>query len=238
MEASVLHVRPASSRPRGVNPLVYWLSRAALQPVFLLYFRMRRFGGEHVPATGPVILAANHRSFLDPFVIGMVTRRPIHYVAKKELFSHPLSAWWLSALGAFPVERGSGDRAMFATALAILQDGGCVLMFPEGTRTRPGPLGRPRRGIGRLALESGAPVVPVAIVGTDAVRSGWRVRPHRVGVRAGPPLSFPHVPDASPQLTAAVTERIWPMVGLQWEWLGGAPPEQPVAVRPDGRWAA
>lgn len=243
MDPAVLHARHASIRQRGVNPVVYWLARGVLQPVFHLYFRMRRVGGAHVPDAGPVILASNHRSFLDPFVIGMVTRRPIHYVAKKELFDHPVTAWWLTALGAFPVDRGSGDREMFATAVALLERGECVLMFPEGTRTRPGPLGRPRRGVGRLALESGAPVVPVAIIGTDAVRRGWRIRPHRVGVRAGPPLRFPRVPGASAQLTAAVTDRIWPMVRLQWEWLGGAPPAAgagapPLDTTADGRWAA
>src|SRR4029079_12519517 len=79
-------------------------------------------------------------------------------------------------------------------------------------------------GVGRLALETGAPVVPVAVFGTERVRRGWRIRPHKVRIRAGRAPRFPHVEQPSPQLAGAVTDRIWPCVELQWEWLGGAPP--------------
>src|SRR5918911_3400719 len=146
------------ARSKGVNPLVYWIARGLLQPFFHLYFRMSRIGREHVPQEGPVIFAANHRSFLDPLVIAMLARRPIYFVAKRELFRHPVVAWLLSSLGAFPIRRGTGDADMLETAKAILARGDAVVMFPEGTRVRPGALGRPRRGVGRLALETGAPV--------------------------------------------------------------------------------
>src|SRR5436853_3426102 len=86
------------TRKRGVNPIVYWLVRGVLQPFFHLYFRMSRIGREHIPAEGPVILAANHRSFLDPFVIGCMVRRPCYFVAKKELFSNRFTAWFLNSL--------------------------------------------------------------------------------------------------------------------------------------------
>ncbi len=228
-----LHAR---HRERGVNPLVYWLVRALFQPFFHLYFRLSRIGREHVPESGPVIFAANHRSFLDPFVIATIARRPMYYVAKEELFRHKLTAWFLNSLGAFPVRRGQGDADMLETAKAILARGDAVLMFPEGTRIRPGSLGRPRRGVGRLALETGAPVVPVAIIGTEAVRKGWRIRPHKVRIRVGRPLTFPQVEAASPQLAAAVTDRIWPNVMLQWEWLGGLPPLRRAAVVGAGSW--
>ena len=166
------------ARTRGVNPLVYWLARAFLQPLFHVWFRLARIGREHIPAQGPVILASNHRSFLDPFVIAVMVRRPIYFVAKKELFLfHPVVSWILSALGAFPIDRGASDQEAMATARGILERGDVVLMFPEGTRVRPGSLGRPKRGVGRLALETGAPVVPVAVIGTEGVRSGWRIRP-------------------------------------------------------------
>ncbi|WP_205697362.1 1-acylglycerol-3-phosphate O-acyltransferase [Conexibacter sp. SYSU D00693] len=224
------------ARHKGVNPLVYWLVRAVLQPFFHLYFRMSRIGREHIPESGPVIFAANHRSFLDPFVIGTMARRPLYYVAKKELFSHRLAAWFLNSLGAFPIDRGNADGDAMATARAILERGDAVLIFPEGTRTRPGALGRPKRGVGRLALETGAPVVPVAVIGTERVRRGWRIRPHKVRIRAGAPLTFPHVAEPSPELAAAVTSRIWPCVELQWEWLGGLPSVRRAAVVGAGSW--
>ena len=109
-------------------------------------------------------------------------------------------------------------------------------MFPEGTRTRPGPLGKPHRGVGRLALETGAPVVPVAMIGTEDIRRGWRIRPRKVRLRAGRRLQFPTVENASPALAGAVTDRIWPMVMLQWEWLGGLPPIRRAAIIGAGAW--
>jgi 1-acyl-sn-glycerol-3-phosphate acyltransferase len=232
--SAVLHAR---SRERGVNPLVYWLIRALFQPFFHLYFRLSRIGREHIPQSGPVIFCSNHRSFLDPFVIGTIARRPMYYVAKQELFEyHPILSWLLNALGAFPVRRGTGDQDMLETARILLERGECVLIFSEGTRIRPGALGRPKRGVGRLALETGAPVVPVAVIGTETVRKGWRIRPHKVRIRIGSPLTFPKVEQPSPQLAAAVTDRIWPNVMLQWEWLGGLPPLRRAAVIGAGRW--
>jgi 1-acyl-sn-glycerol-3-phosphate acyltransferase len=228
MDYEALHRR---ARKKGVNRLVLLIVRMILTPFFLTYLRMKRMGREHIPARGPVILAANHRSFFDPFVIGTMTRRPVYYVAKKELFGYSrILSWLLNALGAFPVDRGASDQESIETARQILNRGEIVLMFPEGTRTRPGSLGKPKRGVGRLALESGAPVVPIAIIGTEDIRRGWRIRPRKVRIRAGRALNFPKVDNASPALAGAVTDRIWPMVMLQWEWLGGMPPIRRAAV--------
>jgi 1-acyl-sn-glycerol-3-phosphate acyltransferase len=224
------------ARGKGVNPLVYWLARAVLQPFFHLYFRVSRIGREHIPAEGGFIIAANHRSFLDPFVIGTMVRRPIYFVAKRELFHRRPVAWFLNSLGAFPINRGQADEDAMDTARAILERGDGVLIFPEGTRIRPGSIGSPRRGVGRLALETGVPVVPLSIIGTEAIRRGWRIRPHKVRVRAGRALTFPKVEAPSPQLAAAVTERIWPCVALQWEWLGGTPPVRRAVVVGAGSW--
>jgi len=227
------------ARERGVNRLVLFVMRVTLTPFFLVYLRMQRIGREHIPAEGPVILASNHRSFFDPFIIGTMTRRPVYYMAKKELFAYGrVVSWLLSALGAFPVDRGACDQDSIDTAKIILGRGEIVLMFPEGTRTRPGALGKPRRGVGRLALETGALVVPVAIIGTDDIRRGWRIRPRKVRLRAGRPLRFPTVDSSSPALAGAVTDRIWPMVMLQWEWLGGLPPIRRAAIIGAGAWGA
>jgi glycerol-3-phosphate dehydrogenase (NAD(P)+) len=233
VDHSALHRRAR----RGVNPFVYWLVRAVLQPFFRMYFRLTRVGGEHIPASGPAIVASNHRSFLDPFVIATAARRPMYYVAKKELFAKRWQAWILNSLGAFPVDRGAGDSDAMSTAREILERGDIVLIFPEGTRVRPGPLGPPRRGVGRLALQTGAPVVPVAVIGTEAIRKRWRIRPHRVTIRYGRPLTFPRVENPSPELAGVVTGRIWPCVCLQWEWLGGQAPER-VTPPPRPAWVA
>ncbi|HEV2062624.1 MAG TPA: lysophospholipid acyltransferase family protein [Solirubrobacteraceae bacterium] len=233
-DCAALHER---ARGRGVNPIVYWVVRAVLQPFFLVYFRLERIGRHHIPSDGPLLLASNHRSFLDPFVLATMLRRPVYYVAKKELFErNRLQAWFLNALGAFPVDRGASDQEMLKTARTILDRGDVVLIFPEGTRVRPGGLGSPRRGVGRLALESGAPIVPLAVIGTEAVRSGLLIRPHKVTIRAGRPLTYPHVEKPSRHLAQAVTDRIWPCVRLQWEWLGGDPtPNERATPRPPDR---
>ncbi len=233
MDQDVLHRR---AREKGANPILYWLVRAVLQPFFHIYFRLSRIGREYIPAEGPVIVAANHRSFLDPFVIATMARRPMYYVAKKELFTRSWQSWILNALGAFPVDRGAGDGDMIDTARAILARGDIVLIFPEGTRIRPGALGTPKRGVGRLALETGAPVIPVALIGTETIRRGWRIRPHKVRIRAGRALRFPYVEAPSPMLASAVTDRIWPCVMLQWEWLGGLPPIRRAAIVGAGTW--
>jgi glycerol-3-phosphate dehydrogenase (NAD(P)+) len=219
-------------RTRGANPLVYWLVRALLQPFFHIYFRLSRIGREHVPQEGAVIFTANHRSFLDPFVIGTLARRPMYFFAKKELFSNRIQAWFLNALGAFPIDRGNGDSDAMSTAREILERGDCVVIFPEGTRMPPGPLGSAKLGVGRLALETGAPVVPIAVIGTESVRRGWRIRPHKVRIRCGAPLTFPRVEKPSRELAGAVTSRIWPCVMLQWEWLGGEAPPREAGRRP------
>jgi glycerol-3-phosphate dehydrogenase (NAD(P)+) len=217
------------TRRRGVNPFVYWPVRWVVKAGILIYFRLRRRGMEHVP-DGGVILASNHRSFLDPFAIGCCIGRPIYFVAKRELFKNPFLGWLLNCLGAFPIKRGHSDEESMDTALALLERDQAVVIFPEGTRIRTGSLAKPKRGVGRLALQSGKPVVPIAVTGSERARNGWLIKPVKVHIRCGPALTFPRVEQPSRFLAGEVTERIWPCVELQWEWLGGLPPLRNAAV--------
>jgi 1-acyl-sn-glycerol-3-phosphate acyltransferase len=225
-DLSTYHVR---TRTRGVNPFVYWPTRVVLQPLLMLLFWLQRIGREHIPAGG-VILAPNHRSFLDPWVVGVCIRRPAYFVAKQELFEKRLLGWFLSSLGAFPIRRGEADVEAMDTARILVERGEAVLIFPEGTRIRRGSLGDPKRGVGRLALETGAPVVPIAVLGTERARRGFVIRPCKVRVRCGRPLTFPRVERPSAHLASEVTARIWPCVELQYEWLGGLPALRTAAV--------
>jgi 1-acyl-sn-glycerol-3-phosphate acyltransferase len=209
------------TRTKGVNKPLFWATRVLLGTAIRVYFSLERTGRANIPRKGPLILAANHRSFLDPFIIGCCLRRPVYFVAKKELFDKRWQGWLLNRLGAFPIRRGESDEAAMATARGVLERGGALVIFPEGTRIRTGDLGRPKRGVGRLALETGAPVVPIALMGTENARRGLKIRPVWVRVRCGKPLTFPRVEHPSPRLADEVTQRLWPCIQLQWNWLGG-----------------
>lgn len=226
------------TRRHGVNWLMYLVARVLMTPFFLVYFRYARTGREHARVKGGLIVAANHRSFLDPFAIGgcLPWRRPMSYVAKVELFERRWQGWLLSRLGAFPVRRGESDEDSVETARQVVERGGTVCIFPEGTRIRTGSLAAPKRGVGRLALQTGAPVVPTAVLGTEHVRRGWRIRPHKVKVRLGRAMTFPRAEHPSLALAETVTAKIWPNVELQWEDMGGLPPMRRAAVIGAGSW--
>jgi 1-acyl-sn-glycerol-3-phosphate acyltransferase len=226
------------TRRHGVNWAMYLVARLVMTPFFLVYFRYRREGKEHGKLKGGLIVAANHRSFLDPWAIGGILpwSRPMNFVAKVELFRNPLQAWVLSRFGAFPIRRGNSDEDSMETARQVVERGGTVCIFPEGTRIRTGSLAQPKRGVGRLALETGAPVLPTAVVGTEHVRRGWKIRPRQVKVRLGLAIRFPRAVEPSQVLAETVTGRIWPNVLLQWEAMGGLPPMRRAAVIGAGSW--
>ncbi len=171
----------------------------------LLIYRVRAIGRDKVPSSGPLLLAPNHFSQMDHFFIGLYLRRKIRFMAKSQLFGPPVLTYVYKHGGVFPVRRGHRDEAAFKTAFTILEQGGMLLVYAEGGRSRSGELGTVRPGIGRIALESGVPVVPVVVHGSEKVRRWKRFRFPRVTVQFGDPISFPV--EASPsrerQLEAA-----------------------------------
>jgi len=170
--------------------VVFRISRWIIRRLLRLFFGFTVVGRHHEPQTGPVIVVSNHLSDLDALVIGSALRRPVSYMAKEELFTPPLLRWWVTACGAFPVRRGAPDRRAFRTALEVLRRGGVLVMFPEGTRGRDRTLRPPEPGAAMLALRTGAPLLPAAILGTDLVfpRDARRLRRSRITVRLGLPI--------------------------------------------------
>lgn len=170
--------------------MFYVIARAILRVILKIGFKARVEGESNVPSEGPVILVANHLSMLDPIVLGCAIPRPVRFMAKHELFSNRLFAWVLTSLGAFPVRRGQADREAFHKALEVLLKGQVLGIFPEGTRSLTGRLQAPYSGAVILAEKTGAPIVPVGIVGTDKILRKGAVlpRPGRISVRVGRPI--------------------------------------------------
>ncbi len=204
-------------RRRGIErrPL-YWIARATIPVTLRLYFRMRRHGRRNIPHRSAVIIVSNHRSMLDPFIVSACVHRPVYYLAKRELFGDRLQGWLLNGLGAFPIRRGESDEESMATARMLLERGEALLIFPEGTRTRRERLGQARRGVGRLALETGAPVVPTVLCGTDKARRGWRVRPVKIRTWCAERVSVERVEAVSAAAAQRTTADIWRRVEELW----------------------
>jgi len=194
------------SRTKEPN-FVYEGVRAALSPIAVGLYRTRAIGSENVPKTGPVLLTPNHFSQMDHFFAGVYLRRKLRFMAKSQLFGPPILTPIFTHGGVFPVRRGYGDEEAFKTVSAIFDQGGSVLVYAEGGRSRTGGLGDPRPGIGRIALESGVPVVPVAIHGSGSVRKFKKLTFPKVTVQYGEPIAFPVVGDPSreQQMEAAST---------------------------------
>jgi 1-acyl-sn-glycerol-3-phosphate acyltransferase len=208
---------------QGVSRSVYAFMRVLTAGVLRGWFRVRVSGADHIPEQGAAIIAPNHKNFLDPFFFGLATRRHVRYMAKVELFKGPL-AWLFSRLGAFPVRRGEADEEALATARSILADGGLVVVFPEGTRVEEADaLGSPHHGAGRLALDTGAPIIPAAITGTSHLWRGAIPRAKRVQLAFLPPVT-PEAIAAQPDSAAMlVDDRVWPAVQEEYGRLRGTP---------------
>jgi len=188
------HARVRAGEPEAH---VYELVRIATVLHALIAFRARGIGSENVPL-GPLILAPNHASFMDHFFAGAFVRRRIQFMAKSQLFSSAVPQYIFSHGGVFPVRRGAQDDEAFISAYKILERGGAIGMYCEGGRSRNGQVAAEARpGIGRLALESGAPVVPVGILGSHQVRNWKRLRFPKVIVQYGKAFRFEPIPDAT-----------------------------------------
>lgn len=183
--------------------MFYWVMKHLIAgPLLRVLLRPRLTGVSNIPRSGPVILASNHLSFLDPVILPLVIRRRIHFLAASNYFAGRgfggwVLKWFLLGTGMIPIDRSGGraSEASLTAGLQVLTRGDVLGIYPEGSRSRDGKLHRGRTGIARTILKAGAQVVPVAMIGTDAVipvDDGGRIRPRirRIGIAFGPPLDF------------------------------------------------
>jgi 1-acyl-sn-glycerol-3-phosphate acyltransferase len=209
------HERARTQEPNWVYDAV----RTATMLYALGCFRARCISAEKVPPSGPVILAPNHFSFMDHFFLGIWIRRKVRFMAKSQLFTKPMQ-WIYSPGGVFPVRRGARDEEAFITADTILAHGGCVAMYCEGGRSRTGRLAQEAKpGIGRLALETGAPVVPVAIHGSSKVRNWKHLQFPKVTVQFGDAFRFEQVDAPTREQQQATANEIFDAIKVLYAGL-------------------
>jgi 1-acyl-sn-glycerol-3-phosphate acyltransferase len=175
--------------------VTYWVLKGFLTPILRFFYKVRVEGLEHVPTDGPVIIASNHVSFCDSVFLPLVLRRRVTFVAKAEYFDDPKTAWIFRALGQIPIRRGSGSASAGAllAAKSVLDGGGVFGIYPEGTRSPDGRLYRGHTGIARLVLQTGAPVVAAAMIGTKEAQPIGQVVPRAfvpVTIRFSAPMRF------------------------------------------------
>ena len=209
------HARVRRAKPN----YVYELVRIVTSLYAWTFFRLRSRDAWKVPVSGPVILAPNHFSFMDHFFAGAGIRRRVQFMAKSQLFARGMQ-WIYNPGGVFPVRRGMQDEEAFITAHAILARNGAIVMYSEGGRSRTGQLSeRPKRGIGRLALESGVTVVPVAIHGSSHVRNWRRLQFPKVVVQYGDPIRWTAVPEPSKDQQQAAADEIFARIRALYDEL-------------------
>lgn len=174
--------------------MLYWIVKGILTPTLSLLYRVRVEGRENLPKDGAFILAPNHRSFMDSMFLGYVVRRRVTFVAKAEYFHSWKTRWIFRGAGQIPIDRNGGEHSKrgLDSALDVLQAGGILALYPEGTRSRDGLLHRGQTGVARLAARAGVPIVPVGILGTDEIMPPDAPRPHGSGsvtLRFGSPVA-------------------------------------------------
>jgi len=195
--------------------VTYWVVKAILTPVLRLLFKVRPDGRERVPSQGPAILASNHLSFSDSIFLPLVLRRRITFVAKAEYFDDRKTAWFFRAVGQIPIRRGGGSasRRALDSAMEVLRAGGLFGIYPEGTRSPDGNLYKGHTGVARLAIESGTPVIAVAMVGTREAQPIGQVKPNffsPIGIKFSKPMYFDKYGDRAddPRVLRQITDEI------------------------------
>lgn len=185
--------------------MFYSVLKVILRIMFKIFLRLEVKGTENIPAAGPLVIASNHLSLLDPPVIGVAATRKVHFMAKQELFV-PVLGDIYKVLGAFPVKRGGADRTAIKHGIDLMLDGGVLAIFPEGTRSKTGALGKAEPGALMMAGKANAAIVPTCVKGTDIKRQG-RLWP-KVSVAFGKPFFFPQGVPISKELLHELTEAL------------------------------
>lgn len=210
-----------SAARKGVG-WTYTFARIVLTLPTWLIWRVRAVGVENVPKSGPLVLAPNHFSQMDHFFVGLYLRRKIRFMAKSQLFGPRVLTYIYKHGGVFPVRRGHHDEEAFETARQLIAQGEMLLVYAEGGRMRSQQLGEPKPGIGRIALESGAPIVPVAIKGSERARQWKRFRFPKVTVQFGEPLVFPVEEEPGRERQMEAASQVFARVRELYESLAGS----------------
>ena len=182
-------------------PWFYYVARVIVRVLLKLLTHCRVKGRENIPSQGPLLIVANHLSLADPPLLGVSFSRKVIFMAKKELFRSRLIGYFIGSFGAFPVHRGQLDRKAMRRAYQVLADGLALVTFPEGTRSFSGRLQPALPGSALIAMRSGAPILPVGIIGTEKIRGvTWLLRRPQITVNIGQPF---YLPPVSSRLTRA-----------------------------------
>jgi 1-acyl-sn-glycerol-3-phosphate acyltransferase len=222
---------------KAIQESIYRAGRLVCLLLTKVVFDLRVEGREHIPQSGGAILAANHVSFMDPVILGVAAWRPLHFMAKEELFRCRPFGWLLRLFHAFPVDRRRTDLQAMKRAISLVREGEIVLIFPEGTRGDGTRLQEAKPGIGFIAARSAAPVIPALHRGTELAfpRGAWLPRPHRITVRFGAPLRFAstgtaeaHRPMA--EFSQKIMEKIAELGGMDEAGTGGSGERDRMAV--------
>jgi 1-acyl-sn-glycerol-3-phosphate acyltransferase len=211
----------------------YTVARFIITVPTIVLYRVTVKGRGNVPKRGPAVLAPNHFSQADHFFVGIYLLRKVRFMAKSQLFGPPVLTYLLKVGGVFPVRRGHRDEKAFETAYDLIDQGELLLVYAEGGRSRSHELGTPKPGIGRIALESGAPIIPTAIHGSDRARGWKRLRFPRVRVEYGEPMTFPVEPEPSRERQQEVADQIFARIREMYEALATRSGERSASRSPD-----